>query len=76
MRIASGVRVTGFAITGNAVTSVETDQGAVACDQLAIAVRPWIRDLWTWLDLPERITVAEPGGAGGVDRPMWTYWAL
>jgi glycine/D-amino acid oxidase-like deaminating enzyme len=58
------------------VTSVETDQGTVACDQLVIAVGPWIRDLWAFLDLPETITVAEPGGTGGVDRPMWTYWAL
>src|SRR5438270_6996279 len=30
VQIAAGVRVTGFSIAGNAVTSVETDQGAVA----------------------------------------------
>ncbi len=76
VRIAAGVRVTGVGTAGGAVTSVETDQGTIACDQLVIAVGPWIRDLWAWLDLPERITVAEPGGTGGVDRPMWTYWAL
>jgi hypothetical protein len=76
VQIATGVRVTGFGISGNAVTSVETDQGAVACDQLVIAAGPWIRDLWAWLDLPDTIMVAEPGAAGGVDRPMWTYWAL
>src|ERR1700745_2823211 len=76
VRIAAGVRVTGFGIAGNAVTSVETDQGTVACDQLVIAVGPWIRDLWAWLDLPETITVAEPGGTGGTARPMWTYWAV
>src|SRR5262249_32301297 len=76
VRIAAGVRVTGFGTAGDAVTSVETDQGAIACDQLVIAVGPRIRDLWAWLGLPETITVAEPGGAGGVTRPMWTYWAL
>jgi len=76
VQIAGGVRVTGFGISGNAVTSVETDQGAVACDQLVIAAGPWIRDLWAWLDLPETITVAEPGGTGETARPMWTYWAL
>jgi glycine/D-amino acid oxidase-like deaminating enzyme len=76
VQIASGVRVTGFGISGNAVTSVETDQGAVACDQLVIAAGPWIRDLWAWLDLPDTVTVAQPGGTGGAARPMWTYWAL
>jgi glycine/D-amino acid oxidase-like deaminating enzyme len=64
VQIAAGVRVTGFGISGNAVTSVETDQGAVACDQLVIAAGPWIRDLWAWLDLPDTITAAEPGGTG------------
>ena len=68
MQIAAGVRVTGFGISGNAVTSVETDQGAIACDQLVIAAGPWIRDLWAWLDLPDTITVAQPGGTGGVAR--------
>jgi len=76
VRIATGVRVTGLEMAGDAVTSVETDQGAIACDQLVVAAGPWIRDLWAWLDLPERITVAAPGGTGGADRPMWTYWAL
>ena len=76
VRIETGVRVTGFGIAGGAVTSVETDQGTIACDQLVVAVGPWIRDLWAWLDLPGTITVAQPGGTGGVDRPMWTYWAL
>jgi hypothetical protein len=76
VQIAAGVRVTGFGISGNAVTSVETDQGAVACDQLVIAAGPWIRDLWAWLDLPDTITAAEPGGTGETARPMWTYWAL
>jgi glycine/D-amino acid oxidase-like deaminating enzyme len=76
VRIASGVRVTGLGMVGGAVVSVETDQGTVACDQLVVGAGPWIRDLWAWLDLPEQITVAEPGGTGGTDRPMWTYWAL
>jgi glycine/D-amino acid oxidase-like deaminating enzyme len=76
VRIAAGVRVSGFGMAGGAVASVETDQGTIACDQLVIAVGPWIRDLWAMLELPETITVAEPGGTGRVTRPMWTYWAL
>ncbi len=76
VRIAAGVRVTGLGMAGGAVTSVETDQGAIACDQLVIAAGPWIRDLWAWLDLPERISVTERDGTTHADRPMWTYWAL
>ncbi len=76
VRIATGVRVTGVVVEGGAVTSVETDQGAVACDQLIIAAGPWIRDLWAMLDLPDRISVTSPDGAETADRPMWTYWAL
>ncbi len=76
VRIATGVRVTGFGIRGGAVTSIETEQGVVGCDQLVIAAGPWIRDLWAMLELPDRITVTAPAGAEAAERPMWTYWAL
>jgi glycine/D-amino acid oxidase-like deaminating enzyme len=76
VRVVTGVRVTGIGLDAGAVTSVETDQGVVGCDQLVIAVGPWIRDLWAMLDLPDRIIVAAPDGAETADRPMWTYWAL
>jgi methylglutamate dehydrogenase subunit A len=76
VRVVTGVRVTGIGIDAGAVTSIATDQGVVGCDQLVIAVGPWIRDLWAMLDLPDRITVRAPDGAGIADRPMWTYWAL
>ncbi|MBO0775311.1 MAG: FAD-binding oxidoreductase, partial [Actinobacteria bacterium] len=76
VRIATGVRVTGLQLSGGAVTAVETDQGTIACEQLVVAAGPWVRDLWAWLELPERITVAGPGGTGGAEQPMWTYWAL
>jgi glycine/D-amino acid oxidase-like deaminating enzyme len=76
VRVVTGVRVTGIGIDAGAVTSIATDQGVVGCDQLVIAVGPWIRDLWAMLDLPDRITVTAPDGAGIADRPMWTYWAL
>jgi glycine/D-amino acid oxidase-like deaminating enzyme len=75
-QIATGVQVTGIRLDGGAVTAVETDQGSIACDQLVVAAGPWIRDLWAMLGLPETVTVAGPGGAGGVERPAWTYWAL
>ena len=76
VRVVTGVRVAGIGLDAGAVTSVATDQGVVGCDQLVIAVGPWIRDLWAMLDLPDRITVTAPDGPGTADRPMWTYWAL
>lgn len=76
VRIAAGVRVTGLEMAGGAVASVQTGQGTIGCEQLVVAAGPWVRDLWSWLDLPDHVTVAEPGGTAGHGRPMWTYWAL
>jgi len=64
--IHAGVRVTGLRVDAGAVTAVETDQGAIRCEHLVVAVGPWVRDLWRMLDLPEQV-------AG---RDMWTYWSL
>ena len=69
------VQVTGFRIDGGAVTAVETDRGAISCDQVVVAAGPWVRDFWHMLDLPGEIDVL------GRDRkqyrrPMWTYWCL
>jgi glycine/D-amino acid oxidase-like deaminating enzyme len=74
--IRSGVRVSGLDITGGAVTAVRTDCGVIHCDQVVIAVGPWIRDLWAMLEMPDRIAVTGPDGTVHPDRPMWTYWAL
>ena len=76
VRIVPGVSVTGVRTGGGAVTGVETDQGEIRCDQLIIAVGPWIRDLWGMLGLPEQISVTGRDGIVHHDRPMWTYWAL
>jgi methylglutamate dehydrogenase subunit A len=76
VRIIPGVQVTGVRTSGGAVTAVQTGQGEMACDQLVIAVGPWIRDLWAMLDLKERISVTDRAGTVHPDRPMWTYWAL
>ena len=76
VRIVPGVRVTGIGVSGGAVTTVETDQGEIGCDQLIIAAGPWIRDLWAMLDLPAQIPVTGPDGTTHAGRPMWTYWAL
>jgi methylglutamate dehydrogenase subunit A len=76
VRIISGVLVTGMRIEGGAVTAVQTDHGDIACDQVIVAVGPWIRDVWAMLGLPDRISVTGRDGAVYPDRPMWTYWAL
>lgn len=71
-----GVRVTGFGKDASgAVTTVHTDRGAVDCEQVVVAVGPWVRDLWAMLDLPATVRIAGPNGAA-VERPMWKYWAL
>jgi glycine/D-amino acid oxidase-like deaminating enzyme len=76
VRVLAGVRVTGLRTDGGAVTAVQTDQGPIACEQVVVAVGPWIRDLWRMLELPEVIPVSAPDGSRQQQRPMWTYWAL
>jgi len=74
--IRGGVQVTGLRMDNDSVRAVETDQGEIACEHLVVAVGPWIRDVWSMLDLPERIPVTGTDGAVHPDNPMWTYWAL
>lgn len=74
-RIVTGVAVTGFSGDAGRVTAVETDQGSIICDRVVVAAGPWVRDLWTMLDLPPSITVVGPDGTS-VERPMWRYMAL
>jgi glycine/D-amino acid oxidase-like deaminating enzyme len=74
--IRAGVHVTGLEIGGGAVTAVETDGGTIRCDELVVAVGPWIRDLWAMLEMPEKIPVTGPDRVVHPDQPMWTYWAL
>ncbi len=51
--IATGVSVTGFSKDASgAVTAVETDQGPVSCEQVVVAVGPWVPSIWAMLDLP------------------------
>lgn len=76
VRIRTGVRVTGVAMDGGAVTAVQTDQGEIRCDELVVAVGPWIRDVWAMLELPDTIPVTAPEGVVHPRQAMWTYWAL
>ena len=75
--IVEGVEVTGFSRDGSgAVTSVSTSAGEVACEQVVIAVGPWVPQLWSMLDLPSSLDVHQPDGSVARDQPMWTYWYL
>src|SRR5699024_5649674 len=58
VRIIGGVTVTGFSKdTSGAVTAVETDQGAVECEQVIIGAGPWVKHLWDMLELPATVSI-------------------
>jgi glycine/D-amino acid oxidase-like deaminating enzyme len=76
-RILSGIEVTGFALDGSgAVTRVQTSYGAIDVEQVVVAVGPWIPQLWSMLQLPDRLDVTGPEGSTAPDQPTWTYWYL
>ena len=76
-RIAEGVEVTGFdSDHSGAVTTVHTNAGPIAVEQVVVAVGPWIAGLWEMLGLPATIDVHQPDGRVAEDVPMWTYWYL
>ncbi|MDH3597401.1 MAG: FAD-binding oxidoreductase [Rhodospirillales bacterium] len=78
VRIATGVEVTGFRSghAAAAVAAVETGKGVIECDQVVVAVGPWINRLWTLLELPKTVTIKGRDGRLHQDIPMWRYWAL
>jgi len=78
VRILTGICVTGF-ISDNtrAITAIETDRGAIGCDYCVVAAGPWVRHLWSMLELPMEIGIRNPAtGEISEDIPMWTYWSL
>jgi methylglutamate dehydrogenase subunit A len=75
VRIATGVRVTGFATNQGVLRSVETDQGTVRCDTVVVAVGPWVRDLWAMLELPDKVVVRR-GDDGPYEQEMWSFMLL
>lgn len=78
VRILTGVTVTGFEFGHNsdAIVAVETDKGRIECGEVVAAAGPWVRDLWTMLDLPRTITVRGADGVDHSDVPMWRFWQL
>ena len=76
-RIFSGVEVTGFVIASDGtVSTAETDQGSIRCEQVVVAPGPWAKHLWAMLEMPATIDVHSASGDVARDQPMWTYWNL
>lgn len=77
VRLLTGVKVNGFRKDNSgAVTAVETERGAIACDQVVVGVGPWIKQVWDMLDLPAAIDVKGRDGTLHQGVPMWTFWSL
>jgi len=76
-KIVTGVKVTGFKRGSNskAITGVITDKGPIDCEQLVVAVGPWVRDIWNMLELPQTVNIKN--GIGETNEvPIWKYWFL
>ena len=78
VRIITGISVTGFkSDNSSAITAIETDKGQIDCHYCVVAAGPWVRQLWSMLDLPMTVGIRNPATdeiAEGI--PMWTYWSL
>jgi len=77
VRIMSGVTVTGFRKDASgAVTGVETDRGALECEQVVIGAGPWVKHLWDMLELPATVAIKGRDGEMHDGVPTWRYWCL
>jgi len=78
VEIVDGVTVTGFRPHPGsaAIAGVETSVGTIACDEIVIAVGPWINQLWNLLELPRAIGVKGRDGKLHENVRMWHYMAL
>ena len=76
VKIVPGIKVTGVVHLGESVASVVTNAGRIEVDHVVVAVGPWIKQIWSMLELPLAIDIRTPDGDLVRDRPMWTYWRL
>ena len=72
------VKVTGFVAesSSGAITAVETDAGTVTCEQVVVAVGPWVKSIWDMLDLPKNVSIKGSDGKLHEGIPTWRYWCL
>ena len=78
VRIVTETKVTGFKRGNNskAVTGVVTSKGTIDCEQVVVAVGPWVKSIWDMLELPKKISIKDEKGNMHKDYPMWIYWFL
>jgi methylglutamate dehydrogenase subunit A len=78
VEIIAGVEVKGFraANGSSAISAVETNLGTIACENVVVAVGPWINTIWNILDLPKQIKVKGRDGTMHDGVRMWRYMAL
>ena len=78
VRVATGVEVTGFERDSGsvAIRAVLTNRGRIECEQVIVAVGPWVKSIWDLLELPKTIDVKGPHGKIATHVPMWVYWSL
>jgi len=78
VRILTGLTVTGFETGHNseAVRAVLTDRGPIECEQVVVAVGPWVNEIWNMLELPKTVTIKGRDGTVHSDIPTWRYWCL
>jgi len=78
VRLFEGVTVTGFEFgnTSHAISAVLTDRGRIECDFVVVATGPWVRNLWSLLELPKSISIRGRDGTTHHDVPMWRFWQL
>ncbi len=77
VRIATGVKVTGFEKDNSgSVRAVLTDKGRIECDQVVVGCGPWVKQIWDLLEMPRAISIKGRDGRMHHDVPMWTFWSL
>jgi glycine/D-amino acid oxidase-like deaminating enzyme len=76
VEVISGVEVTGFEKSGDAVSAVVTNQGTIQTDQVIVGVGPWIKQVWSMLGLPNTLDIRKSDGSLVKDWNMWTFWRL
>jgi glycine/D-amino acid oxidase-like deaminating enzyme len=78
VEILAGVEVTGFEKANGtaAIAAITTTAGRLACDQVVVAVGPWINTIWNMLELPKTIGVKGRDGTMHDGVRMWRYMAL
>lgn len=77
--IRPGVTVTGMETqsgSGGALKSVSTTGKSIEFEYLVVAVGPWVRQFWNWLELPMKIVVKDTEGVLHDDVTMWRFLSL